>query len=149
MSGRTDEPVAGRRDELRSVAAVLFDVVVEVVNSLREPHEEHKERSDAYTHLVNQLLAACGEAGIPIMKPMNPIQAVARWIWGRSNIAPALPRNARCAVNVNMKRKITVRAREMAMKTGVVAVGASSKSGALEGNTDRSMRTIQSQIWVL
>ena len=75
-----------------------------------------------------------------MMKPMKPIQAVARWIWGRSNIAPALPRNARCAVKVNMNRKITVRAREMAMKTGVVAVGASSRSGALEGRTDRSTK---------
>lgn len=74
-----------------------------------------------------------------MIKPMKPIQAVARWICGRSKSAPALPRNARCAVKVNMKRKITVRPREMAMKTGVVAVGASSKSGALDGSTDRSV----------
>ena len=74
----------------------------------------------------------------PMRKPRSPIQAVARWTPGLSRALPNLPILPRKDVRVNRTKKMTVNARDTAMNTGVVAVGAESKSGALLGNTERS-----------
>lgn len=74
----------------------------------------------------------------PIMKPNNPIHAVERCTMGRSNQGPAFPSLLLRAVNVNRRKNMKVNANETAMNAGVVAVGADSRSGALDGRFERS-----------
>ena len=55
-----------------------------------------------------------------------------------SKNGPIFPSLLRRAVNVKRKKNMNVSANEMAMNTGVVAVGALKRSGALLGSTVRS-----------
>ena len=81
------------------------------------------------------------------MKPRRPIQAVARCTPGLSNNAPNFaPSLLLIAVKVKRKKKIMVNAMEIAMKTGVVAVGADSNPGVLEGSTDKSTKFIETKL---
>ena len=71
-------------------------------------------------------------------KPRRPIHAVVRWMAGLSKTLPNLPILPRKDVRVKRMKKKIVNANEMAMNTGVVAVGALKRSGALLGSTVRS-----------
>ena len=73
------------------------------------------------------------------MKPIRPIQADTRWTIGLSsatdNLGPSL---ARKAIIVKRMKKMDENARAMAMKAGVVAVGADSQRDTSLGSTERS-----------
>jgi hypothetical protein len=74
------------------------------------------------------------------MKPSSPSQADARWKAGLSNKPDSLaPRDARSEIRVKSMKNMVERAIEIAMNTGVVAVGAVRRSGEFLGNADRSI----------
>jgi len=78
-------------------------------------------------------------AVIPIRKPNRPSHATARLSIGLSSLALSFsPNFARKETKVNKMTKIVENTREMAMNTGVDAVGALSNFGALAGKTERS-----------
>ena len=75
------------------------------------------------------------------MKPKIPIQAHTLWTMGLSSAAPNLPPNlARKAIREKRMKKMVENPREMAMKAGVVAVGADNQRDASLGRTERSER---------
>ena len=77
--------------------------------------------------------------GVPIMKPKIPIQADTRWIMGLSRAVPSLaPSLARKAIRVKRTKKMNENPRAMAMKAGVVAVGADNQRDASLGRAERS-----------
>ena len=74
------------------------------------------------------------------MNPSNPIQADVRWTIGRSRAADNLaPSFVRREMKVKRIKKTTEKPSDIAMKAGVVAVGAVKRSGALLGSADRSV----------
>lgn len=75
------------------------------------------------------------------MKPKMPIQAHTRCTMGLSSAAPnPAPSLARKAIREKSIKKTVENPREMAMKAGVVAVGADNQRDASLGSTERSER---------
>jgi hypothetical protein len=73
------------------------------------------------------------------MKPKIPIQADTRWTIGLSSVAPNLaPSLARKAIKLKRTKKMVENPSEMAMKAGVVAVGADNQRDVSPGSTERS-----------
>jgi len=74
----------------------------------------------------------------PIMNPRNPTHAVTFCINGLSSMSEIFPPSLlRKAVKVKSKKNMIENDTEMAMKTGVVDVGAERRFGAFFGRTER------------
>lgn len=149
MEGVTDpyhrETVRKLRNQMWPVGTLELNALVEIVNGFPKPHANDQKRGDPC-----RIVLVLGSRdwyfnSVPIMKPRMPIQADTRWIMGLSSAAPNFaPSFARKAIRVKRMKKMDENPRAMAMKAGVVAVGADNQRDTSSGSTERSKRGITS-----
>jgi len=143
MEGVTDpyhrETVGKFRNKMWCVGTLELNALVEIIDGFSEPQTDYQERGETCESIS---VRGCKDRyfdGVPIMKPKIPIQAHTRWTIGLSSVAPNLaPSLARKAIRVKRMKKMDENPRAMAMKAGVVDVGADNQRDMSPGSTERS-----------
>lgn len=139
------ETIGKSRNKMWSVCTLELDTLVEIIHGLSKPQADDQERGDTYKSICKFRVGQDEYFDhVPIMKPVRPIQADARWIIGLSSVADNLaPSLARKAIMVKRMKKTDENPRATAMKAGVVAVGADSQRDTSFESTERSKRGIR------